>query len=514
MSESAFQSYLSGLFHSTKTPHLFGDASGVLTRRESKALVDRIAHAIHDRTVSLGRPASVALYLPRDNSYLASIFAAWQSGHHYIPLNQAWPESHTQQILEDARPDLLISDTRQFEESAPTLNVEETAAYPAPDADLLDMWKAAASAPGVAYVIYTSGSTGGQKGVVISKKAFTAYINWVERALRENQDNRKLLINGEMSFDISLADLSFALAFETEIHISPDAKNMLAHARLVRDRGIDTFYGVPSTLNRLFSWVSTRKGLNFDTLRTVFSGGDALTFGLIDLVRQVAPNARCYNMYGPTEMTMNCLYFPIPRNDGGHRHVGAVPTGVPFDHLHYELVDPDTLSPSAGEGELIVSGDQCMDGYLNDPERTAAAFVTLSGRLYYRTGDLFQRDADGVYSIVGRADSVVKVKGYRINTNTIDSVLLGEKWVHEARTIAVRTGENEAQIVTFLSLSELRADYADTLSGKCQAVLPHYMVPSHFFRLDQLPQGKTGKVDTTALKELAVQSLTAQQASL
>lgn len=504
-----FETYLSNLFRSTKTPHLFGDASGVLTRRGSKDLVDRIAHAIHDRTSLLGRPASVAIYLPRDNSYLASIFAVWQSGYHYIPLNQAWPERYTQQILDDARPDLLIADTRQFEESTPTLDVYEAEACAAPSAGLLSAWRERASEPGIAYVIYTSGSTGGQKGVVISKKALAAYIDWVGRALRENEDNQRLLINGEMSFDISLADLSFALAFETEIHISPNAKNMLAHARLLRDRGIDTFYGVPSTLNRLFSWASTRKGLKFEDLRTVFSGGDALTFGLIDVVRQVAPNARCYNMYGPTEVTMNCLYFPIPWNEGDSRLEGAVPTGVEFDHLSYELVDPDNLSSSSGEGELIVSGDQCMDAYLNDPERTAAAFVTMGGKRYYRTGDLFQRAANGVYSIVGRVDAVVKVKGYRINTNTIDSVLLDEKWLQDARTITVRTEDDEAHIVTFLSLSAPVADYAEILSRKCQAVLPQYMVPSHFFRLDQLPQGKTGKVDTAALKELAAQSLAA-----
>lgn len=511
-SSGALATYLANLFESTKTPHLLGDASGVLTRRESKELVDRIAHAIHDRTSGLGRPASIALYLPRDNSYLASILAVWQSGHHYIPLNQAWPRGYTQQILADARPDLVIADSREFEESAPTLDVRDAVNYAAPSVSVLDRWRHTASEPGIAYVIYTSGSTGGQKGVVISRKALTAYIDWVARALRENHENQKLLINGEMSFDISLADLSFALAFETEIHISPDAKNMLAHARLLRDRGIDTFYGVPSTLSRLFAWASGRKSLTFDKLRTVFSGGDALTFGLIDLVGQVAPHARCYNMYGPTEVTMNCLYFPIPRSQDAWRREAAVPTGREFDHLRYAIVDPDTLAPSPGEGELLVSGDQCMDGYLHDPDRTAAAFVLIGGIRYYRTGDLFRRDPDGLYAIVGRVDSVVKVKGYRINTNTIDSVLLGETWVQEARTIAVQTEENEAQIVTFLSLSEPRVDYANTLSSKCRAVLPHYMVPSRFFCLDQLPHGKTGKVDAAALKALAIQSIAAQQA--
>ena len=166
-----FETYLSNLFTSAKTPYLFGDASGVLTRRQSKDIVDRVAHAIHARTSSLGRPGSIAIYLPRDRTYLASIFAAWQSGYHYIPLNQAWPESYTQQILDDARPDLLIADTRQFERSTPTLDIQEAMVVNSPGPPLLDMWREKASQPGMAYVIYTSGSTGGSKGVVISKAA-------------------------------------------------------------------------------------------------------------------------------------------------------------------------------------------------------------------------------------------------------------------------------------------------------------------------------------------------------
>ena len=335
----------------------------------------------------------------------------------------------------------------------------------------------------------------------------TAYIDWVRRTLSLHRDNRMLLINGEMSFDISIADLAFALAFETEIHISPDPKNMLAHARLLRDRSIDTFYAVPSTINRLFSWATTRKGLTFDRLKAVFSGGDVLTFGLIDLVHQVAPNARCYNMYGPTELTMNCLFFPILDPDEQGYPRGSVPTGIEFDHLSYKLVDPDSLVPASDEGELLVSGDQCMEGYLHDSERTANAFVRVGDTRYYRTGDLFQRNEDGVYSILGRVDSVVKVRGYRINTNVIDSILLGEPWVQDARTIAVKTGASDAQIVTFLALRGLTEDYAERLTRRCRTELPHYMVPSRFLQLDQLPHGTTGKVDTQALKEIALQRL-------
>jgi len=501
--------YLAGLFSSQRTPDLFGDASTVLSRRESKALVDRIAHAIHDRTAALARPASIAIHLPRTNQYLATIFAAWQAGHHYVPLNQAWPDAHTRQILDDAQPDLIVTDTPGFDDVAPVLSIDDATCYPIPSADMHRAWDAAAAQPGTAYVIYTSGSTGGQKGVVISKGALTAYVDWVHRVLGAHRGNQRLLINGEMSFDISIADLAFALAFETEIHISPSAKNMLAHARLLRDRGIDTFYAVPSTINRLFSWARTRKDLRFEHLKTVFSGGDVLTYGLVDLVRQVAPDARCYNMYGPTEVTMNCLYFPIPQHHEGSGKQGPVPTGMAFDHLTYLLVDPDTLTPAEHDGELLVAGSQCMDGYLRDPARTAAAFVEVSGDRYYRTGDLFERDADGVYSIVGRVDSLVKVKGYRVNTTVVDSLLMGADWVQDARAVVVPQGDGDAAIVAFLAVRAAPESGEEVLKQRCASELPHYMVPIRFIFLDQLPHGTTGKVDVAKLREMALEHQTA-----
>lgn len=495
--------YLSRTFQSGKSPYLFGDAKNVLTRLDSKLLVDRIAHAIHERTVSLGRPARIAIYLPRDNYYLSSIFAVWQSANYYIPLNQAWPIEHTQKILGDAHPDLIIADTCEYEDLVPTLDVAVFEDYPLPSGELLKHWEERAAEPGIAYVIYTSGSTGDQKGVVISKKAFCSYIQWVESHFSQHQENLSLLINGEMSFDISLADLSFALAFETEIHISPDPKNMLYHARLIQERGIDTFYGVPSTINQLFSWVNKREGLDFEQLKTVFSGGDVVTFDLIDLVHETAPNARYYNMYGPTEVTMNCLQYPMDQVDRQNCYQGTVPTGLGFPHLEYRLIDPNDLTAAESEGELVISGDQCMDGYLNDPEKTAEAFLDLEGKRYYRTGDLFFKDERDVYTIVGRIDSIAKVQGYRVNTNTIGNLILKEDFVQDARCLVVETGQAEKRIVLFVTLAKPPANYEEILMQSCGETLPRYMIPSYTFSIDKFPLGETGKHDIKKLTQLA-----------
>jgi acyl-CoA synthetase (AMP-forming)/AMP-acid ligase II len=445
----------------------------------------------------------VAIYLPRNNLYLASIFGTWKSNNHYLPLNQSWPAEATRNILRDARPDLIISDTDAFEDIAPTLSCETAPATEPPTQALLAQWESDSCDSKIAYVIYTSGSTGDQKGVVISRRSLASYIAWVERTLGEHRNNRSLLINGELSFDISLADIAFALAFETEIHVSPDPRNMLKHVQMVVDRQIDTFYGVPSTLNRLFSWVEKRKAVSLSGLRTIFSGGDILTASLVDLLGRVVPDAVCYNMYGPTELTMNCLYLRV-EEAGSYAELGAVPTGREFSHLEYLLIDPESSAPQEGEGELVVYGDQCMEGYLNDAEATEQAFVVVDGARYYRTGDLFSRDARGIYTILGRVDAVVKVQGYRVNTNMIDGVLSGESYVREAKTITLRSGV-DVQIVTFVSFSQAPDDFESVLYAICRTRLPRYMVPSRIVELPELPQGGTGKIDTQRLEAIALE---------
>ncbi|MBI3321189.1 MAG: AMP-binding protein, partial [Candidatus Omnitrophica bacterium] len=352
---------------------------------------------------------------------------------------------------------------------------------------------------------FTSGSTGEPKGVMISHHGYRAYREWARSYFSVPKGPHALLITAELTFDITMGDLAFALAHDVQIHVSPDPRNIMWHAKLIRDRRIDMFYSVPSTIRRLYAWAKDRADVDLRRLRWVVSGGEAFSPDLIDLVRSLSPMAEFHNVYGPTEVTINCM---ATRVDHLRERIAAsgnlVPIGLPFPHLKTLLYDATTGRPAETMGELLVAGAQCMDGYYGDPERTTAAFLEVDGVRYYRTGDLVRRDPDGYHVVLGRIDDLVKVKGYRINPLEIDHVLAGDARVKEVKTVVFREGESPQPVVSFVVPvpAQRGVGLSDLLIERCRARLPEYMVPQAIVELDQLPCGSSGKYDANHLKRI------------
>jgi D-alanine--poly(phosphoribitol) ligase subunit 1 len=501
--------YIIDLFTSHKTPRLLGDIESVLGRSESEAFVNAIALQIEARTRNLDRQAAIAIYLPRKNAFLAAIFASWKTGNFYIPLNQDWPVAHTEKILKHLKPDLIISDSELFAEYAPILQPDMVFEKVVVPCDVAALWEQKSLEPGLAYIIYTSGSTGEQKGVMIDKDAFTSYIAWTKSNFPDLGECSKLLINGEMTFDISLADIAFSLAHDIEIHLSPEANNLFAHIKLIIDRKIDSLYAVPSTLNHIYQWVESRGNIDLGHLKYIFSGGDVLDIDLIKILNRQSPSAIIYNMYGPTEVTMNCLSIRVDDRILEIADTSIVPTGTPSSHLRVKLLPTGDEDGGEEAGELVVAGDQLMRGYLNDTSRTEGAFVNIDGDKYYKTGDFF-RCVNNVFYFVDRIDSLVKIKGYRINLADITNLILGKGFIKEARVVSLDSSSDGQKILVavILHTDDVTDDDAATqLNQLCKKVLPAYMIPTKFLSIQKFPYGKTGKHDIKMLEKIVKEAL-------
>ena len=160
-------------------------------------------------------------------------------------------------------------------------------------------------------------------------------------------------------------------------------------------------------------------------------------------------------------------------------------------------------------GELIIAGDQLMAGYLYDEQKTMDAFLQVDGVSYYKTGDVFRKEGD-VFHYLDRADSLVKIKGYRINLSDITNLLCTDNTVAEARAVAVLDNESEQQVLVAFFVSNSGVDVEDivrSLLDLCQQNLPAYMVPSTFLPISAIPLGKTGKHDLNALRQKATTAL-------
>ena len=472
-------------------------------------MVDNLASHINRHTSSLTEQAAVAIFLPRNVSYLAAIFATWRTGNYYIPLNKEWPETHTRKILDHLKPDLIISDTDDFSSYCPILKPPEVdfASEPAavPDQPVQRKLKD----DDLAYIIYTSGSTGDQKGVMIYRRSLETYIDWMKRDFAALANCKKLLINGELTFDISVADFAFALAHDLEIHVTPSSSNLFATLKMITARQIDSLYAVPSTLNNICNWFASRDGVGMEHISHVFSGGDVLNLSLIKRLTDLSPDARIYNMYGPTEATMNCLSIRVDDKLEEITANKAVPTGRLPAHIRGILLPLDNSMAQNNTGELIVAGDQLMAGYLNDEQKTSDAFMQVDGVSYYKTGDFFRKDGD-VFHYLDRADSLVKIKGYRINLSDITDLLCSEDAVADARVVAVSGTDGEQKILVAFFVSISGVDVEDTvthLTNLCKQTFPAYMVPSKFLPISAFPLGKTGKHDLNILRQKAATEL-------
>ncbi len=295
-----------------------------------------------------------------------------------------------------------------------------------------------------------------------------------------------------------------------EIHVSPESGNFFAHAYLLGDRKIDVFYSVPSTLSRLFRLCRDREDVSVERLKLVISGGDVLSPKLVSEVKALAPHAEFYNVYGPTEMTVNCLATRVDDKLTRIEELNLVPIGRSFEHLDTRLY-PEMQGDIKGwiKGELLVGGIQSMNGYHHDSAQTKQAFIVLDGQRYYRTGDLVARDIDGFHYFLNRIDSLLKINGYRVNPVTIDNLLLSETAVIECKTVFVNDYSGKNRLFTFAVVNS--SFESDQLIKICHDKLPEYACPDQIMFISELPLGQSGKHDVTRLQKIAREHLFAEE---
>jgi thioesterase domain-containing protein len=212
------------------------------------------------------------------------------------------------------------------------------------------------------------------------------------------------------------------------------------------------------------------------------------------------PQARVVGLGGATEAAVWSNYYPIERVEAGQR---SIPYGKPLANNEFYILDPFGAPVPAGvAGELHIGGAGVARGYMNDSERTAAAFVAnpfRPGETMYRTGDLGRLLADGNMEFLGRKDHQVKVRGYRIELGEIEYRLRQHEGVREAVVIARPDASGAAQLCAYAVAERGSGVTAAELRAYAAKTLPEYMLPSHITFLEELPLSANGKIDRKAL---------------
>lgn len=458
------------------------------------AELDHVAGGLAaDILAAADAPRAVGLHANRSLTAYAGYLAIQRIGAAVVPLHPAWPRARTEAVIAAAGIPVVLTDAAP--EVSATVVRHDPAAEPSAAAE-----PRKADADDTAYVLFTSGSTGAPKGVPVTHRSVDAFLRHVI-ARYEMGPGCRVSQTFDLAFDLSVFDL-FATWGSASTLVVPSRGELLAPARFVDRSGITHWFSVPSVIS-----LSDRLGRlapgAMPGLRWSLFCGEALTVDQAAAWQAAAPGSVLENLYGPTELTLSITQFRLPPDvtKWPKPANGTVPIGEVYPGHEAILVGPDGR---AGDfGELCVRGPQRFAGYL-DAANNTDRFIEFDGtvgvpcgeraevaaELWYRTGDLVQRGADGFVHL-GRIDHQVKVQGYRVELGEIEAALRTLAPVAEAVVVMTRpAGRPQLEAV----YTGTRAE-AQELDAGVRAVLPPHMIPRAYTWVERLPLNLNGKVD-------------------
>lgn len=472
---------------------------GELTYRELNQAANRVAHAVLARGTS-GAP--VAILLGQDISVIAAILGVLKSGALYVVLDPTFPASRLSHILDDSQARLLLTNDA----------CEPMARGLAPaKVELLNTdargWRALPSTdPGIpvspsdlSYLAYTSGSSGEPKGVMVTHGIKLRLIKGFSDALCVSGQDRFALLHrcgsGASSGDIYGTLLNGATL--CVYNVGERGLGPLA-AWLIAER-ITILHWLPTAFRRL---VSTLAGdVTFPDLRLLMMGSEPLARSDVDHFRaHLGPDCLIANRYGITEAGNTAIFFM----DATTEYLGdLVPVGYGFCGRSATLVDDEGLPVPEGEiGEIVVRSRAFPLGYWRQPELSAQTYqpdpADGAGQIFH-SGDLGRFLPGGCLVHLGRKDSQVKVRGYRVELAEVETALLAHPDVNEGAVAAIRDPRGETCIVAYVVAASDRAPTVGEMRRFLGARLPDHMIPAYYVELDALPLTPNDKVDRRAL---------------
>ncbi|KPA16322.1 Long chain acyl-CoA synthetase, partial [Candidatus Magnetomorum sp. HK-1] len=239
----------------------------------------------------------------------------------------------------------------------------------------------------------------------------------------------------------------------------------------------------------------------FSSLKKIFIGGAACPPHFVSLFHEKMPGAEIYNMYGPTEVTVYCMFHKFKQNEL-EQGLKKVPLGKSFPNHFIQLVDHDKKSTN-NKGELVVYGPQVMKGYWGDKNTTDNVFITDSKYQFkgYLTGDIVKKEKDNIF-FVGRTNETIKTSGYRVDTSEIESAIMNCEPVKDVAVISKPDTLLENILFAFIMLKDgyemNEADIKNTISKN----IPSYMIPKKIINIEQFPLNPSGKTDKRELKKM------------
>ena len=473
-----------------KTPDAIAcvDATGRLTYAELDRHSTRLAQKL--LRVSGTRQGRIAVATDRSRALPIALLGVMKAGHAYVPLDVSQPTERLRQIATAAQIDGIVCQGDRLAAIAPSAFTVRLDSFDLDERlDQVDL--APVSPEASAYVLFTSGSTGTPKGVEVSHRALTNVICDVARRCDVHAGD-VALASSAMTFDVAATEIyaplisggRVVLASMDQVRSGFDLVALATKSRATLMQATPTLWRMLIEA-RFASWQGLR----------MITAGEPVSRDVVD--RLLSGGGRLWNLYGPTEATIYSSGCEMRADEAG------VTIGRPLANTQlYVLDDRDQIVPLGVLGKLFIGGEGLAKGYFNRDDLTDAAFrqVSIAGRApkrLYFTGDLARLLPSGEFELHGRVDSQIKLRGFRIEIEEIETVLRRVPSVSDCAVVLRKDVGSDPALVAYVATAE-NVPAADILAPLKER-LPDYMVPSRLVRLEALPLTSSGKVDRNAL---------------
>lgn len=475
-----------------------------LSFKQWKEEAERIGTRIAIDTKSTMRHA-VLVFVDRRIETLVGFMGVVESGNFYVPIDCKMPFERVKLIADVCNAIAAITINAkdiqtlyQIGFAGLRYNYEDIIQQPK-DENLLSGIRNEIIDLDPVYSIFTSGSTGVPKGVIITHRGMMDFADFLVERFHLTEDD-VLANQAPFYFDCSVKDLGICLRAGATLNITP--RKCFAFPKLLiqflNDRKVTLLFWATSAVILVANTgiLDVQKPLH---LKYVSFGGEAMPAKQLNAWRKNLPEVQYINVYGPTEVTVDCTYYVVDRDfkDGEN-----VPIGRNIPNKQVLLLNDNDREAAMGEvGEICVRGTGVALGYYNNQEKTDTVFVqnplhNLYNDIIYRTGDLGRWNERGELEFVSRKDFQVKHKGNRIELGEIETAVNAIEGVTNAACIFDQA--NDKIVLYYTTIDAQPRDVINLVKER----IPVYMFPEVVNLLLQMPYNMNGKIDRMELKRI------------
>jgi amino acid adenylation domain-containing protein len=438
--------------------------------------------------------------MERCTEMVVSLMAILKAGGAYVPIDPSYPKDRVSFMLADAGAAVLLTQSRfadQVSQCSARIICLDT------------QWQSIAGEPdsnpevllrddNLAYMIYTSGSTGRPKGVMIDHSGIRNRILWAQDRYKLDHHDR-VFQKTPFSFDPSLWEFLLPLTAGASIALAAPGgqRDPRYIVKMIAQTKATMMHIVTPMLRAL---LLTEDLESCRDLRLIIVGAEQVQFEDQEKFYERLPWATLENLYGPTEASIDVTYWKCLREREGR----MVPIGRPISNVKIHILDKNLMPVPVGvSGELHIGGIGLMRGYHNRPELTAEKMIPdpygEPGDRLYKTGDLSRYREDGEIEFLGRMDTQIKIRGYRVELGEIEAAMSHHPAIREVVVISREDKPGQQRLVAYYVPAAGQTVSAGELRTALRDSLPDYMIPSAFVPLDAMPLHPNSKLNRKAL---------------